>query len=375
MPALAAAALAAIAYYPSIANAYEVAVVPSSGSATDAALAALDEAVLSALADGGHSVKKAGDVAAALKKLGVATVGTQKEADKLGVSLGVTFVIVPGLTPFAGQDRIEILAYFLPDGRAEMLEQIAIEGETAIVVGDMIAKLITKQGLLGAAPAPEPVPEPKPAPEPEPTTEPTPEPGPAPGQPSDEDLLASLGEGGGDDGKGGGKTGEGGEGAKKKDRPSLADPFKFSAGLVGGWTVLLNAPASGSSAMRHGGHLGATLSCIVLPKIGLEVGGDIHVFFGPSGVGFSIEPDVAVHVGILPRLFLGARLGLGFFKAATGAQRSSMIMRIAPLLEVVLAKRAYLRFEIPAFSFLFFGDEDRPALAFLEMNVAVMIRF
>ncbi len=354
-------AIALIAILPGTAHAYDVAVVPSAGPAADAALVSLDEAVAAALFTKGDEQKDAKEVAASLKKLGLETVETQKEADKLGVSLGVTFVIVPRLTPFAGQDRIEILAYFLPDGRAEMLEQMAIEGEISAVVADMIGKLVTKEGLLGATVEPAPAPEP--------------EPGPVEDQPTDADLLASLGEGGEGDGTGIKGTGEAGGADKKKDRPLLSDPFRISAGLVGGWTVLLNQPASGLSATRHGGHLGATLSYIVLPKIGLEVGGDVHVFFGPSGVGFSIEPDLAVHVGVLPRLFLGARLGLGFFKAVTGAQRASMIMRIAPLLEVVLARRAYLRFEIPAFSFLFFGDRDRPALAFLEMNLAVMIRF
>jgi hypothetical protein len=341
---------------------YEVAAVPSKGPAEQVLLDELDQAVAKALTAQGHEVIDDDDVAASLTKLGLDTVSTQKEADRLGASLSAMFVIAPWVSPMAGQNRIEILAYFLPDGRAEMLEQIAIEGDLDAVVADMMAKLVSKQGLLG--PAEPTVPDPglpvedghdepdKPA---DVTNE----------GPTDEQLLEKL-----DEDK------EGTQGHEKKPpKPGLGDPFKVHALLGGGYSVLLNSPASGGSSFRNGGHISGTVGYVLVPKVGLEVAGDIHVFMGKSGVGFGVTASTGVHFPLAKRFLLGARLGLGFFKGATGSQRSSFLMRISPVAEVILHDRVFLRFELLSITLIAGGDKSNPAVGIMGFDLAIGARF
>jgi hypothetical protein len=325
------------------AHGYGVAALDARGPADATLLAELDAAVLVALAD--HEVTDAAEVTSALEDLGIETVETQKDADRLGAKLGVSFVVAPHITPLAGQSRIEILVYFLPDGRAEMLEQIAIEGELEEVVASMIWKLVTKEGLLGSEP--EPAPQEEPA-EQEPTT--------------DEELLEEL------------------EPAQPEEpepepRRGFGDPFRVSAALVGGWTLLLNEPAVRGARFRQGGHIGASIGYVVVPKVGLEVGGDIHVMLGPSGYGFGLAPALSFHLPVHRIVFLGARLGIGFYKGATGSQRSSMLVRAAMLTELLVHERVFIRFELPAFTLLAFGDKAVPAAGFLELNAGIGFRF
>ncbi len=340
LPVLA-ATLAALLASPS-AFGYAVAVVPASGPGDEALLAELDAAVLEALFQ--HDIVPAGAVKEALTELQIDSVETQKEADRLGVKVDASFVVVPWITPLAGQNRVEILVYFLPDGRAEMLEQIAIEGALQEVVSSMIVKLVTKKGLLGSEPPPE-----EPPPEEPPPEEP----------PPDEALLDQLEE----------------AQQEPEPRPAFGEPFRVSAALTGGYALLLNAPASGRAADRSGGHIGASIGYVVLQKVGLEIGGDIHVFMGPMGYGFGLAPALAVHLPVHERIYLGARLGIGFYKGATGSQRTSMIVRASMLTEFVLHDRVFLRLELPAFSLIAFGDRQVPAVGLLGLNAGVGFRF
>jgi hypothetical protein len=324
---------------------YEVAVVPASGPGDEALLASVDEAVAEALFQ--HDIVPAEQVQQALEELALETVGSQKEADRLGVKVGAAFVIVPWVTPLAGQNRIEMLVYFLPDGRAEMLEQIAIEGELQDVVSSMIVRLVTKEGLLGSEPPPD---EPPPD-EPPPPEEP----------PPDEALLEQLE--------------EVAQEPPAEPRPGFGDPFRVSAALLGGYTLLLNDPASGRAADRNGGHLGASIGYVVVEKVGLEIGGDIHVFMGPMGYGFGLAPALAVHLPVHERVLLGARLGIGFYKGATGSQRTSMIVRASMLTEFILHERVFVRLELPAFTLVAFGDRQVPAVGLLGLNAGVGFRF
>jgi hypothetical protein len=337
------AVLAALLASPS-ALGYDVAVVPASGPGDEALLDELDEAVREALFQ--HEIVPAEAVQEALAELQLETVEAQKDADRLGVKVGASFVVVPWITPLAGQNRVEILVYFLPDGRAEMLEQIAIEGDLQEVVSSMIIKLVTKKGLLGSEPpAEEPPAEEPPAEEPQ----------------SDEALLDEL------------EPMQ--EEPVPEPRPGFGDPFRVSAALLGGYALLLNEPASGRAADRSGGHIGASIGYIVLKKVGLEVGGDIHVFMGPLGYGFGLAPAVAVHLPVHRRILLGARLGIGFYKGATGSQRTSMIVRGSMLTEFVLHDRVFIRLELPAFTLVAFGDRRVPAVGLLGLNAGIGFRF
>lgn len=339
--------------------AYDVALVPASGPAEPALLTDLDEAVLTQLGEQGHDVVHGEAVSTALTKLGLSTVETQKQADMLGASLGVSFVIVPWISPLAGQNRVEILAYFLPDGRAEMLEQIAIEGELSIVVSDMLGRLVTKEGLLSGAPPDGPD---QPA-GPEDGEDAADDIDSMDGAPTDEELLDKLDEAGGQ------------EPEPPVARPGLGDPFRLHAVLVGGYSILLNEPASGGASFRHGGRIAATIGYVVLPKVGLQVGGDIHAFVGASGVGFGITASTGLHFPVAKRLLVGARLGLGFYKGATGAQRASFLMTFTPTMDVILHDRAFLRFELPHVALLAGGDESVPAVGIMGFNLGVGVRF
>jgi len=328
---------------------YEVAVVPASGPGDEALLASVDEAVTEALFQ--HDIVPAEQVQKALEELALETVGSQKDADRLGVKVGASFVIVPWITPLAGQNRLEILVYFLPDGRAEMLEQIAIEGELQEVVSSMIVRLVTKEGLLGSEPPPEEPPPDEPPPEEPPPEEP----------PPDEALLEQLE--------------EVQEEPPAPIRPGFGDPYRVSAALLGGYALLLNDPASGRDADRHGGHIGASIGYVVHEKVGLEIGGDIHVFMGPMGYGFGLAPALAVHLPVHRMILLGARLGIGFYKGATGSQRTSMIVRASMLTEFILHERVFIRLELPAFTLVAFGDRQVPAVGLLGLNAGVGFRF
>ena len=342
---LAAVALAA-ALGPGRALAYAVAVLPSRGPADDALRGELDAAVLAALE--GNEIGPASEVAAALGQLSIDAVETQKQADMLGAKLGVSFVVAPWITPLAGQNRIEILVYFLPDGRAETLEQIALEGEMEPVVVSMIAKLVTKEGLLGAQPEP-------PAPEPEKPVE-------QPSEPTPDDLLEQI--------AGTAPVEE------KPPKPGFGDPYRISIAVVGGYTLLLNEPAGDLPAsFRSGGRVGAGIGYVFHKRIGLDVGGDIIAFLGPSGYGFGIAPALGIHGAVHERVYIGARLGIGFYKGATGSQRTSMIVRVAMTTEIVLHPRVFIRFEIPAFTMIAFGDSKRQVLGLLEIDAGLGVRF
>ncbi len=342
---------------PQVALGYDVAVVRSSGPAEQALLDELDAAVLTALTDQGHQVASADAVTEALAKLGYATVETQKQADMLGASMGTSFVIVPYVSPLAGQNRIELLAYFLPDGRAETLEQIAIEGELASVVAEMLSRLVTKQGLLVTTLKPPVTPATPPALD---------EPGSGEDGPTDDEkLLEKLDEVA--------DAGQPEPPAVKK--PGLGDPFRLHVVLMGGYTVLLNEPASGGSSYRHGGQLSATIGYVVLAKIGLEVAGDFHVYMGRSGVGFGLTATTGVHIPVARRLLAGARLGLGFFKGATGSQRASFLVTVSPTIEVILHDRVFLRLALPEITVLAGGDKDVPGVGILGFNLGIGARF
>jgi hypothetical protein len=329
---------------------YSIALVPARGPGDEALLAELDQAVKASLED--HDLVDEASVQTALSELGIDTVETQKEADRLGVKLGVTFVVAPWITPLAGQSRVEILVYFLPEGRAEMLEQIAIEGELGTVVADMIGKLVTKEGLLGA--------------EAEPPAEPAGEPADAQtggdGEPSDEELLEQIEE-----------SPE--EKPEAEPKPGFGDPFRVSAALTGGWTLMFNEPATGESADRHGARIGAAIAYVVVKKAGLTVGGDINVYLGRSGYGFGMAPALGLHLPVHRILCLGARLSIGFFKGATGRQRASLLVRAVMLTEVILHDRVFLRFELPSLTLLAFGDKQIPAVGMLGLGAGVGFRF
>jgi hypothetical protein len=344
--------LAALLWAPT-AFGYSIALVPARGPGDEALLAELDKAVQDSLVD--HELTDEASVQDALAELGISSVETQKDADRLGVKLGVTFVVAPWITPLAGQSRVELLVYFLPEGRAEMLEQIAIEGELADVVADMIAKLVTKEGLLGAEMEP-------PAQPGEPGPEPA-EPEPGPGdEPSDEELLEQIEEGPDEEGEG-------------EPKPGFGDPFRVSAALTGGWTLMFNEPATGDSADRHGARIGAAIDYVVHMKSGLTVGGDINVYLGRSGYGFGMAPALGIHLPVHRIICLGARLSIGFFKGATGRQRASLLLRAVMLTEVILHERVFLRFEIPTLTLLALGDTEIPAVGMLGLGAGIGFRF
>ena len=355
--------MALIFWIPGAALAYEVAVVDARGPAEEALLGELMQAVVDALEQEGHEVSSEQSVHDALSKLALTTVETQKEADHLGASLGVSFVICPYVSPLAGQNRIEILAYFLPDGRAEMLEQIAIEGELRTVVQEMIARLVTKEGLLGTGPAPSSGMETEHEMQPEPGAQDEPEP--SEGEPTDEELLEQLDDASDD------VSGE----SQKPTRPGLGDPYRLHAVLTGGYALLLNEPATGGSSYRHGGRIAITIGYVLVPKIGLEVAGDIHTYVGPSGVGFGLTASTGVHFAVHERFLVGARLGVGFYKGATGAQRASFLLTASPTFEVILHERVFLRFTLPHFTVLAGGDRQVPGVGIMGFYMGIGARF
>jgi hypothetical protein len=109
--------------------------------------------------------------------------------------------------------------------------------------------------------------------------------------------------------------------------------------------------------------------------LGLEIGGDIHVYMGPSGYGFAIAPALGIHLPVHRAVLLGARLAPGFYKGATGAQRASFFLRAAFLVEILPHERVFLRLELPALTMIAGGDRQEPVVGFLEMDLGLGVRF
>jgi hypothetical protein len=307
----------------------EVAVVPTGGDTTESKLAAVDAVIVAALEAEGHVVHAPAETKAALAKLAMPTVESLKEAEMLGTKVKGQFVLRAVVTPLAGQDSIEVTAYYLPEGRVELLEEIATEGETQIVVAGMLERLVTKEGLAGKNP-------PGPGEEKEP-------------EEKVEDIDKAIEDVTGKKPEGEGK-GEG-EGKSEDDKlvkdlqtwPEKKKTFAYGIDyrigleLNAGPTVLLTKPVSGG---RAGGYAQLSLGYVAVPACGCDFGGEVRAFFG-SVDAFSIAAFGGFNFRLSPKapLYAGGRLSLGYFKNISGARSNKMILRGGMNLNVLLKAR------------------------------------
>ena len=92
-------------------------------------------------------------------------------------------------------------------------------------------------------------------------------------------------------------------------------------------------------------------------------------------IGNEAARNIAIHHPVGRCLFIGGRLGLGFYKGATGSQRASFMMPVGFTLEVLVHERVLLRLETPSFTLLAGGDDDVPAVGFFGINLGLGVRF
>jgi hypothetical protein len=308
----------------------EVVVVPTGGDTTEDKLAAVDAVIVAALEEEGYVVHAPAETKAALAKLALPTVESLKEADMLGTKVKGQFVLRAVVTPLAGQDSIEVTAYYLPEGRVELLEEIATEGEIQIVIAGMLKRLVTKEGLAGKKP-----PGPGEGKEPEEKVEDI--------DKAIEDVTGKKPEGEGAKPKEEGKS-EDDKLVKDlqtwpEDKKTFAYGIDYRIGLElnGGPTVMLTKPVSGG---RVGGYAQLSLGYVAVPACGCDFGGEVRAFFGPVDA-FSIAAFGGFNFRLSPKapLYAGGRLTLGYFKNISGARSNKMILRGGLNFNVLLKAR------------------------------------
>ncbi|MFH1435855.1 MAG: hypothetical protein ABIJ56_09085 [Pseudomonadota bacterium] len=346
---------------PAIASAYDIALVGTSGELTKERLSALDELIQSVLQEYGHIVFTPAEVRECMKKMAMEAVESLKDAELIGSKLKVDFVVLAHLTPMAGQDSIEMKVYYLPEGRVELLEEIAAQDETQIVVSGMLSRLVTRHGLLGKQ---------------KPDVE-----------PGDKGEEKETGEGKVDAGKEmaellheEGEEEEEDEGEKlvkdlqewpeKKKRLGFGTDFKISLELSAGPTVMLTSPRTGG---RAGGFAGLDVGYVVVPACGCEFGGEIRTFFG-TGDGFAISGYGGFNFRLTPSfpVYGGGRLSIGYFKGISGARRNQMHLRLAGNLTFVIRGRYMLILNPVSIVLLAF---DGSPIFFYDAGLAFGVRF
>jgi hypothetical protein len=356
IPALCAAAALVLAAAGAWAG--EVALVPTAGETTDEKKAGIDEMILASLTALGHDVFGASETKAAMDKLAMASVESLKDAELLGSKLKIEFVVITTVAAMAGQDSLEVRCYYLPEGRMELLEEIATEGETEMILAGMLARLVTKGGL--AAPAGEGD---KPPP-------------PVEGEVGDIDEAVA----------GAGVTGETAEGEsedermikdlqswpeKDKDkRIAYGIDYRIALELQAGPTVMLTKPVAGG---RAGGFASLSVGYMAVAACGCEFGGELRAFFGPVDA-FSIAAFAGFNFRLSPKvpLYAGGKLSLGYLKNISGARSNRMILRGAALLTFLIRAR-YMIIINPASIVLLAFEGD--AVAFYDASLGFGVRF
>ncbi len=339
----------------------EVALVPTGGETTEEKRAEIDEMLLAALVAQGHDVYGASETKAAMDKLAMTTVESLKDAELLGSKLKVEFVVIATVAAMAGQDSIEVRCYFLPEGRMELLEEIAAEGETKMVLAGMLGRLVTKGGLAGTTGVEE---------KPPPT-----------GEGEVEDVEEAIGEVTGETGEA-----EAGEGPSEDDklvkdlqtwpekdkdkRIAYGLDYRISLELGAGPTVMLTKPVAGG---RAGGFASLSLGYMAVAACGCEFGGEIRAFFGPVDA-FSIAAFAGFNFRLSPKvpLYAGGRLTLGYLKNISGARSNRMILRGGATLTFLLRAR-YMIIINPVSIVLLAFDGD--AVAFYDAGLGFGVRF
>jgi hypothetical protein len=347
IPALCAAAALVLAAAGAWAG--EVALVQTAG---------IDEMILASLTALGHDVFGASETKAAMDKLAMASVESLKDAELLGSKLKIEFVVITTVAAMAGQDSLEVRCYYLPEGRMELLEEIATEGETEMILAGMLARLVTKGGL--AAPAGEGD---KPPP-------------PVEGEVEDIDEAVA----------GAGVTGETAEGEsedermvkdlqswpeKDKDkRIAYGIDYRIALELQAGPTVMLTKPVAGG---RAGGFASLSVGYMAVAACGCEFGGELRAFFGPVDA-FSIAAFAGFNFRLSPKvpLYAGGKLSLGYLKNISGARSNRMILRGAALLTFLIRAR-YMIIINPASIVLLAFEGD--AVAFYDASLGFGVRF
>jgi hypothetical protein len=348
-----------------VARAGEVALVPTAGDTTDEKRAEIDEMILASLVAQGHDVFGASETKAAMDKLAMTTVESLKDADLLGSKLKVEFVVIATVAAMAGQDSLEVRCYFLPEGRMELLEEIAAEGESKMVLAAMLGRLVTKGGLAGE------------------TAEGGKPPPPVEGEGKDIDEAVA-----GAEAEVTGETGEGEkEGKESEDEKLVKDlqtwpekdkdkriafgiDYRIALELGAGPTVMLNKPVAGG---RAGGFAYLSLGYMAVAACGCEFGGEARAFFGPVDA-FSIAAFAGFNFRLSPKvpLYAGGKLSLGYLKNISGARSNRMILRGAANFTFLLRAR-YMIIINPASIVLLAFDGD--AVAFYDAGLGFGVRF
>ncbi len=350
--------LLAFLAYPAIASAYDIALVATSGDTTKEKLSAADALIQAALDEHGHIVFTPAETREAMKKMAMQSVESLKDAELIGSKLKVDFVVLAHLTPMAGQDSIEMKVYYLPEGRVELLEEIAAEDETQIVIDGMLSRLITRHGLLGKQ---KPDVEPGDKGEEKETGEAKVDVGKDMAEllkeedeeDEDEKLVKDLQ-----------------EWPEKKKRLGFGTDFKISLELSAGPTVMLTSPRTGG---RAGGFACLSAGYVVVTACGCEFGGEIRALFG-TGDGFSISGYGGFNFRLTPSfpVYGGGRLSIGYFKGISGARRNQMYLRVAGNLTFVIRGRYMLILNPVSIVLLAF---DGSPIAFYDAGLAFGVRF
>lgn len=316
--------LPAFAFCGGVAWAFDVALVAAVGETTEEKRNELDSIIYSALEEQGHFVFTTAETGEAMGKMAIDVIDSLKDAEMLGSKMKVEFVVLARLASLAGQDSIEIKAYYLPGGRVELLEEMAAEGETEIIVTGMLKRLVTMKGL---------------------TEEETVEDKPAPGDKEIEDIDKAIGEVTGDQDKSGKEEEEDQEKLvkdlqewpEKKKGIAYGIDYRISLDLAAGPTAMLTKPVAGG---RAGGYASLSLGYVAVPSCGCDFGGEIRAFFGPVDA-FSIAAFAGFNFRLSPTapVYGGGKLSLGYLKNISGARSNRMILRGAANFTFVIRAR------------------------------------
>jgi len=342
-------------------RAFDVAVAPVEGEAVQEKLDSFALAEQVILEKQGHKVFSAKDTLGVMEKVGLKKISSLQDADLIGAKLKVQFVIVTVISPMAGQDSIEIKAYYLPDGRIELLEEMAGESELNAVLEGMLTRLVTREGVSGPQITEKKEKETKQA---------TPPSIPVSGE-------ENLSQKGAEEKKEEENEEESEKLLKdleskpvKKQTQKYGTTYRASVEIKGGPFVLLNKPVSGN---RAGGTFDLSVGYVAVKSCGCDFGGEVKAFFGTTNAfsltgygGFNLKLSNSAPV------YGGGRVSIGYLKNLTGATMNRMILRFSPNLNIVLRDRFMILLSPAAFSLLLF--EGDPA-GFYEAEVGFGVRF